>query len=124
MIKRELFYPLLAALLGFVFILISFAAWLDQRKTKKLVKYKLRIGAIILSLTTFAACGQTPQPTCYEMPAIKDTNQAKVGDSVKKDSIQGNVIKDKQGNENPKDTLNQVPPVLCYAPIDNKRKKE
>jgi hypothetical protein len=118
MIKKEIFFPLLAAILGFVFILLSLMVWLNRGKNNGLLKRKLRIGALILALTTAASCG-SPHVSCYEMPRITDTGQIKDHDSLKKDTVHPKVKKDtlKKGRKKTKDTGWQDIRKTCYMPV-------
>jgi hypothetical protein len=127
MLKKELFFPVFAAILGIVFILICIAVWLNKGKNPALLRRKLRIGALILSLTAVASCS-SPQVSCYELPPVKDTNKTDVVDTIKKDTIPKKVKKDtllkkvkkdtiKTGQQKPKDTGWQDIRKTCYMPV-------
>jgi hypothetical protein len=62
--KKELYIPLILIGLSVAFVVVSFLLWLS-RGNDSLLKKKLRIGAIILSLTgTAVGCGGCGE-TCY-----------------------------------------------------------
>src|SRR5437763_1486857 len=97
MFKRDFLFPLIVALLGLVFVLISFLIWLNDGKNNKLLKRKLYIGALILSLTNVISCGQPPEKvSCYK--ATKDTTQINKNTSF--DSASENNNKDKNHQKN------------------------
>ena len=66
---KDIFSPLLFIVLGMAFLVLS--AWVFFSKNEKAVRYKYKVGGMILSLSFFASsCGPTVtcydiQPTCY-----------------------------------------------------------
>jgi len=66
MIKREILLPLIVALLLIVFWGLGILIIL--RPGRKLVRSRLRLGGLILTLSLLASCSQPPPPTCYSVP--------------------------------------------------------
>lgn len=69
--KKEIITPILVIGLGLTFAIISFAVFLSKGKSKKWVSRKMKIGAMLLTLSS-AACNNLIT-TCYDMPAPPNT---------------------------------------------------
>lgn len=83
--KKEILVPTLLFFLGLIFIIINIILYFS-RGNSWLIGKKLKIGAMILSLSGIIGCGTTPQPTCYEVPPSKEYLDS-LADIRKKDSI-------------------------------------
>jgi len=106
--KKEVFLPLIIILLGFLFVCINLLVYFSKGNAW-LISRKLKIGALLLSLTGVVACGSPLRPTCYEQPPSKEYRDS-VEKARKQDSI-NEVAKLKHIH----DSLE--PPVKkCYAP--------
>ena len=69
MLKKEILIPCYIIVLSIVFVIISALVIITKGRTS-LLKKKLKIGAMIISLTAMVSgCGPGPQPMvlCYEM---------------------------------------------------------
>ena len=66
--KKELITPFILVGLGLAFTVVSVAVFLSNGKSKKWVARKMKIGAILLTLTSAVACDPLIT-TCYDMPA-------------------------------------------------------
>jgi len=71
MSKKEITTPVLLIGLGLAFTIVSFAVFLSNGKSKKWVARKMKIGALLLTLSS-AACNNLIT-TCYDMPAPPNT---------------------------------------------------
>ncbi len=69
MIKKEILFPIAIIALSIIFSIIVFAVFLSNGKSKFWISKKMRIGAVILSLSSFSV--QQACVTCYE-PAMDD----------------------------------------------------
>ena len=139
--KKEIFIPVLLAFLGLVFIIINIIVFFSKGNAWYIHK-KLKVGALILTLTSIAACHTAQTPTCYktsttigdsdstEYMKIKDSiqfakNQKHIADSIananeekrKKDSIAN--IKINKGDSIQPTCYKPAPPPTktCYAPV-------
>lgn len=84
--KKETFVPIISFTLGFLFIIISLLVFFTRGKSKSLIAKKIKIGALILTLSSAASCYRT-QTTCYAQAAI---NQLR----FKTDNKNGSIIFD------------------------------
>jgi hypothetical protein len=87
---KELVIPILL-LAGLAFVVVSVLLWLSFGRNRRLVAAKMKLGALLLSFSFFASCGQPPFTTCYE-PAIE--NEINFTDSMKYhagDTVAGNL---------------------------------
>jgi len=139
--KKELILPIFILLLSFLFIIISIFVFFTKGNAW-FIKKKLKIGAMMLSLTGILGCG-SPRPTCYDTaPSKKYTDRienVKKQDSINKlvkqrvidDSIamvDGKRIEDsilkakyiKNHKKFPKDT---IPIRTCYKPTSKQPNK-
>ena len=73
MLKKENFIPIILLLVGIAFIAISILVFFSKGNTK-LVKHKLKLGAIIIGLTA-SAVSCRPVVTCYEPAMPPDNDQ-------------------------------------------------
>jgi hypothetical protein len=136
--KKEILIPVLLLMLGFVFIIINIIVYVSKGNSW-LIGKKLKVGALMLSLTGIFSCGSPPKPTCYELPPSKEyiDSMANVRkqDSIKEAEKQ-KLIDDSIANVNKqreKDSLTKIkhkkkPPTIihpcymppkktCYAPV-------
>jgi hypothetical protein len=63
---KDIFSPALLIVLGSAFLLVSL--WVFVSKNKNAIRYKYKLGGMILSLSFFSSCGTAPQVTCYDLP--------------------------------------------------------
>jgi hypothetical protein len=124
--KREIVIPVLISVLGLVFIIINIIV-LVSRGNSWLIKRKLKVGAMILSLTGILACGSPQQPTCYQQPVTNDHADS-IADAKKQDSLKQKLADDSIVNvmneQRKKDSLAKInhkkkPKVIkptCYKP--------
>lgn len=137
--KKEIIIPLFIVLLGFLFVIINIVVFLTKGNSWFIHK-KLKVGALILTLTSIAACHTAQTPTCYktsttidnsdstEYMRIKDSiqfakNQKHIDDSIanvneekrKKDSIAN--IKVIKGDSIQPTCYKPPPQKTCYAPV-------
>jgi hypothetical protein len=117
MVKREIYIPVLLFFLFITFLLAGAMVYISKARPGW-IKTKIKIGAIILSLTTAVSCG-SPEVTCYKTPSVKDSGQIKDNDTVKKDTILPKVKKDmiKSHKSGAKDTGWQDTRKTCYMPV-------
>jgi hypothetical protein len=135
--KKEIIIPVFVFLLTIAFAFVALLVFIT-RANPALIKTKLKLGALILSLSGLMSCGLN-QPSCYEPLVKKDT--LKVTDTIpaKKDTVQAKdtlvkvkkikkikkeaLLRDTVINEsNPKEYQHPT----CYIPVDpdiNKNKK-
>jgi hypothetical protein len=98
--KREIFIPIFIIVLMIIFVIISAIVFFSKGKSS-FVKQKLKIGAIIISISAFASCN-IHKHTCYKTSVDKK-----------------NDIKDSSNiNDNNK---NNYPPPTCYSPPPPKK---
>jgi len=72
MTKKEILFPFLFVILSITFVLVCVMHYFSHGKSKKWVARKMRIGGLLLSLTTAgAALGQNQHPTCYDMAVVE-----------------------------------------------------
>ncbi len=83
--KKEILIPALLLILGLVFIIINIIVYVSKGNSW-LIGKKLKVGALILTLTGVFSCGSPPKPTCYEMPPSQDYLDS-MAEVRKKDSI-------------------------------------
>ncbi len=144
--KKDILIPLVIISLGLIFVIINIFVFLSKGN-EWFIKKKLKIGALILTLTSIAACHTIHQPTCYDVTVVKPTenedsianlkrqdsinmaqNQTRINDSIakandeqrKKDSIAK--IKPVKG-DSIVPTCYKPPPPTCYAPPSNHKDK-
>lgn len=76
--RREHFIPLIAGILVVAFSMVSLLVFLTHGRSAYLIRRKLKLGALILSLTAAAAmtgCDRRgPTTTCY-LPALDPENE-------------------------------------------------
>jgi hypothetical protein len=136
--KKEILIPILLLILGLMFIIINIIVYLSKGNNWVISK-KLKLGALILSLTSIFSCGSPPKPTCYELPPSKEYKDSMANirkqDSIK-DAEKQKLIDDSIANVNEqreKDSLAKIkdkkkPPKIihpcymppkktCYAPV-------
>ncbi len=129
--KREILIPLLILILGLLFIIINIVIFCSKGNSW-LISKKLKIGAMILSLTGIIACGSPPKVSCYEQPPSKDyidsIANARKQDSIKTAKEQKQItdsIANAQEEQKKIDSLAKIkhkkkPPVIkptCYKPV-------
>ena len=95
--KKEIFIPALLGFLGLGFIIINIIVYFS-RGNAWFIKKKLKVGALILTLTSIAACHTIPQPTCYDVAAPSNEFNDSTANTNKKDSIY-KADKQKQKND-------------------------
>jgi len=126
--KKEYSLPLILAVLGLLFITINIILFFSKAN-KKLIRYKLKTGAMILSITALASCGspKEPAPTCYS-EAVNDYDS--LANIKKQDSLAG-IEKQKRIDDSIQASLEEQrikdsilkkkkPPVVnptCYKPV-------
>jgi hypothetical protein len=64
--KKEILIPVLLLFLGLIFVIINIIVYFTKGNTW-IVSKKLRVGALILTLTSIVACHSVPKPTCYDV---------------------------------------------------------
>ncbi len=128
--KKEILIPVLLLFLGLLFTIINLIVYFSKGNSW-LVSKKLRIGAMMLSLTGILACGSPPKPSCYEVAPSKEYLDS-MANIRKQDSImemeKQKYIDDSIANvmeeQRIKDSLSKIkhkkkPPVIkpiCYRP--------
>jgi hypothetical protein len=136
--KREILVPLILSFLGLLFVIINIILFF-LKSNGWLISKKLKVGALILSLSGIFGCGSPPQRSCYRMPpsteyldSIKNIekmdsiktaeNQKRIEDSIakeekrKKDSIARKKHIKKDSIVEP--SCYKMPPQkTCYAPV-------
>jgi len=125
--KKEILIPALLLLLGLLFIIINIIVYFTKGHPW-IVSKKLKVGALILTLTGIVACHTIPKPTCYEPVQTKDNNES--NDNLnKKDSI--NTAKNKKQKDDSIAKINSIKRdsiiPTCYempAPRNDKPKKK
>lgn len=91
--KTELFIPIILVFLGIAFVAVSLAVYLSDGKSAFWVSRKMRLGALIITLSSLGACDGciNPPNTCYEQvatdrfvieSAVNDTVKTKISDSL------------------------------------------
>jgi hypothetical protein len=142
--KKEIIMPVLIIFFGTLFLAINIFVFFSKGN-KWLIKKKLKVGALILALTSIVACHTMPKPTCYDattIPSIEEKDS--IANAIKQDSIK-EAEKQKQWNDSiananeekrKKDSIANIkniktdtiqptcykmpPPKTCYAPARNK----
>lgn len=139
--KKEIIIPVFIGLLALLFVIINIAVHLTNGN-HWLIKKKLKLGAMILSLTSFFACG-SPRPTCYDTAPSKEYTDSI--ENVKKQDSLNNLVKQQIINDSiakaeekriadsilkakyiknhkqfPKDT---IPVRMCYKPTSKQPNK-
>jgi hypothetical protein len=127
--RKEILIPFLLLILGLVFIIINIIVYFSVGNPWVVAK-KLKVGAMILSLTGMFACGtnNTNDLTCYKSPkqSYKDSiAEVKKQDSIKTAGIQKHIddsIAAAKEKKRKKDSIakikkrNPVRPVCYGAP--------
>ena len=120
MLKKYMIIPLLLAVLGAAFALVSFLCFISRGRYV-FIKQKLKIGALLLSLTAFSAGCQSNQDDivlCYKAAAptphitiFNETNQNReiIVDPLLGRAITGTIQEDEQSY-----------PHYSYRIVDNK----
>jgi hypothetical protein len=94
--KKEILISVLIILFGLIFVVINILVYITKGNPR-FVKRKLKIGAMILSLTSILACNSHYGTTCYKTAISKEQS-----DSLRKvDSLA--IIKEKK-----KDSINKA----------------
>ena len=102
--KKEIWIPLYLVGLSIAFITVSFLLFLTRGKHQGLLAKKLRLGALIISLTAAVSCSPfKPPPTCYVPPSPYVTIENEVIDrstpdweySIEVDISETNILKAK-----------------------------
>ena len=88
--SKNIITPIVLAGLGCAFIVVSLWLWLSKGKSAKATRAKLRVGAMILTLTSFVTATSC-STSCYD-PAVPEPMVSVV--SVKKDLITLNIEND------------------------------
>lgn len=70
--KKELLTPFLLVGLGLAFAFVAFAVFLSNGRSKKWVARKMKIGALLLTISAAASCDPFIT-TCYDMPPPPNT---------------------------------------------------
>jgi len=83
--KKEILIPVLLLFLGLIFIIINILVFFSKGN-KRLINRKLKVGALILSLTGILACGSHQHPTCYQKP-VTNNEADSIAEIKKQDSI-------------------------------------
>jgi hypothetical protein len=91
--KKDIMIPLGIFLLVLFFGIISMLVFF--RPKTALIRLKLKVGALLLSLTFMASCAP-PQPTCYEVAALPDSTAQ--NDSLTRE-VKDSVMPDKKSNK-------------------------
>lgn len=69
---KDIFSPILFIILGIGFLIVSLWVILGRNKNLRAIKYKYKLGGLILSLSFFvSACDRKSLITCYD-PAVPD----------------------------------------------------
>ncbi len=101
--KKEILIPTLIILLGVIFVFINIMVFFTKGSSW-FVKKKLKVGALILTLTSIAACHTVPRPTCYY---VAETNG---NDTINKIDSKDSIVKKQPLNT---DTIR----VTCYEMV-------
>ena len=83
--RKEIFIPVILILLGLLFIFINGMVFFSKGN-RWFISSKLKVGAMILSLTGILACGSPDRLTCYKtaMPE-KERDSIRKSDSIAKE---------------------------------------
>jgi hypothetical protein len=144
MIKKEIVIPIIIVCLSLIFILINILVFFTKGNNR-FIKKKLKVGAMILTLTGIIACHTVPKPTCYDVTTIPPKGETdSIANAIKQDSIKvaenQKFLTDSIANANEekrkKDSIANIkniksdtiqptcykmpPPKTCYAPVRNK----
>jgi hypothetical protein len=128
--KKEHIFPVLIIALGLVFAIIDILIFFSGGNAW-LISKKLKIGAMILTLTGILACGSHPRPTCYDTAPPKEyldsIENVRKQDSIlkaEKEKFKEDSIADAEKEKQKKDSLVKVKhkkktPVkpTCYKPV-------
>jgi hypothetical protein len=123
--KKEILIPVLLMFLGVVFVIINIIVYFTKGNNW-VVSKKMKVGALILTLTSIVACHTVPKPTCYDVAITpsKDYTDS-IAAANKKDSIKQMQINDSIANIN-KIRMDSIRPT-CYempAPRNDKPNKK
>jgi hypothetical protein len=141
MIKKEIIIPLILVCLSIVFVLINVLVFFSKGN-HRLIKEKLKVGALILTLSSIVACHTMPKPTCYDVTTIPSKEKTdSIANAIKQDSIKlaknekrlNDSISNANEEKRKKDSIANIksdtiqptcykmpPQKTCYAPARNK----
>lgn len=115
--KKEILVPALILFLGLIFIIINVIVYFSKGNTW-LISKKIKVGVLILSLTTLFSCGSSSnhnnEPTCYITPSSKyidsmkqvKQNQESLLNAEKPKQFTDSIIEEKNKN-------NKI--IMCYS---------
>lgn len=141
--KKEILIPLVIMILGLIFVIINIFVFFSKGNAW-FIKKKLKIGALILTFTSIAACHTIHQPTCYDVTAVEPTeNMDSIANAKRQDSIKmaqkhiNDSIANANNEQRKKDSIAKIkpvkgdsiiptcykapPPKTCYAPPRNQK---
>jgi len=95
--KKEILIPALLVFFGLIFIIFNLMVYFSRGNALFIAK-KMKVGALILALTSIAACHIVPKPTCYDVAAPPNENNDSIVNAKKQDSI-NKANKQKQTND-------------------------
>jgi hypothetical protein len=131
--KKEIVFPVLLIILGILFILINLIVFISNGNGW-FIKRKIKVGALIISLSGIFACGSPSKVSCYDQAISKEYKDSlakvKRQDSIKnaeEKKLVENSISYVIEEQKKKDSLAKIkhkkkPPIphTCYKPVMNK----
>jgi hypothetical protein len=91
--KKEILIPVLIIFIGLIFVFINIIVYITKGNSW-FVKRKLKVGAMILSLTSIFACSSHYRTTCYktaisqeQSDSLRKEDSLAIIEEKKKDSI-------------------------------------
>lgn len=128
--KKEILFPIIIIVLGLIFVIISILVYFSKGNPR-FIKKKLKIGALIISLTGIIACGtsSTQKTTCY-VDSIENKTKDSIAEAKKLDSIEtaekqkriDDSIAIVKEEKRKKDSIAKIkkkkkPTPVCYRPV-------
>jgi hypothetical protein len=89
--KKDILFPFVFLAIGGFFLFVSAMVFFSKGKSQKWVLRKMKIGGLLLALTSFQNTGFAQRVTCYEQVAINDIR-------IEAEYNNGYIINLKQGN--------------------------
>jgi hypothetical protein len=90
--KKEIIIPMAFIALSLLFIAVLVLVYFSNGKSKKLIGYKIKVGALLLSLSVASCNSGSRQVTCYSEPAgnamrLFNTGSGKLEINIKNENI-------------------------------------
>jgi hypothetical protein len=118
--KKEILIPIILIVLGLIFILINAFIYFTKGNSW-FIKKKLKVGALILSLSGILACGSPPKVSCYDQAPSKEYTDSTA--IVKRQDSITNTEKQKQVEDSIANVIEGQKKKDSLAKINHRKKK-